>query len=153
MAPSHEGPAVRIRLPPAERVRKPWVPLAILRWCREPSPRDLRRDLLADDLATRKAEGCLLEARRYGQPPTWLVGILCALFFIGLRRPRTVPTRYSYGWSAHRDCPIQLRHGRPSFPRLRYDNDAADALGRPRQLQKSPRLSLPATAKGPGRVK
>src|ERR1700730_7561897 len=45
---------------------------------------DLRRHLLAADLATRKAEGCLLEARRYGQPPTWLVRILCALFFIGL---------------------------------------------------------------------
>jgi hypothetical protein len=30
---------------------------------------DLRRHLLAADLATRKAEGCLLEARRYGQPP------------------------------------------------------------------------------------
>src|SRR6516162_7378733 len=30
---------------------------------------DLRRHLLAADLATRKAECCLLEARRYGQPP------------------------------------------------------------------------------------
>src|SRR6516165_7532705 len=30
---------------------------------------DPRRHLLAADLATREAEGCLLEARRYGQPP------------------------------------------------------------------------------------
>src|SRR5215471_3826544 len=32
-------------------------------------PHDLRCHLLAADLAACKAEGCLLEARRYGQPP------------------------------------------------------------------------------------
>src|SRR6516165_7195192 len=48
---------------------------------------DLRRHLLAADLATCKAEGCLLEARRHGQPPH-VAGTdsLCAI----LHRPRPV---------------------------------------------------------------
>src|SRR6516225_2164188 len=46
---------------------------------------DLCRHLLAANLAMRKAEGCLLEARRYGQPPDMAgADSLCAV----LHRPR-----------------------------------------------------------------
>src|SRR6516164_3149383 len=45
---------------------------------------DLCRDLLAADLATREADGCLLEARGYGKPPDVAgADLLCAI----LHRP------------------------------------------------------------------
>src|SRR6516165_4958358 len=48
---------------------------------------DLCRHLLAANLAARKAEGCLLEARRYGQPPDMAgADFLCAI----LHRPPPV---------------------------------------------------------------
>ena len=48
---------------------------------------DLCRHLLAANLATRKAEGYLLEARRYGQPPDMAgANFLCAI----LHRPPPV---------------------------------------------------------------
>src|ERR1700730_1001612 len=48
---------------------------------------DLCRHLLAANLAARRAEGCLLEARRYGQPPDMAgADFLCAI----LHRPPPV---------------------------------------------------------------
>jgi hypothetical protein len=75
--------------------------------------RDHRHDLRRHLLAARKGEGCLLEARRYGQPPH-MAGpeFLCAM----LHRPPpvasgVVPVRFCHSYNDRHT--ISTAHGEP----------------------------------------
>src|SRR6516225_7288912 len=72
---------------------------------------DLRRHLLAADLTTGKAEGCLLEARSYGQPPH-VVGTdsLCAILHRPPpRRLKLVPGRSATATMIDPRSPSRMR--------------------------------------------